>query len=137
VCFIGNSDNDVPTPQALAAIEAVWAEHARRYGSTTLLCHRNVNQTGCPGAHLAAWVQTATLRPSTSEEFTVDADARKAFDDIIRRLDNDHLPVARDTNAWVKAKAAGAPADLAAAISALGPDIARKVADELAKRLAS
>jgi hypothetical protein len=139
VCFIGNSDNDTPTPQALAAISAVWAEHARRYATNTLRPHRAVNQTGCPGAQLTSWVaaQTAPPQPSTSEEFTVDADARKAFDDIIRRLDNDHLPVARDTNAWVKAKAAGAPADLAAAIAALGNDVARQVADELAKRLAS
>jgi hypothetical protein len=135
VCFIGNSDNDVPTKAAFDAIASVHDEHARRYGTPVLRSHRDVNQTGCPGAHLAAWVAAPT--PAPSEEFTVDAEARKAFDDIIRRLDSDHLPVARDTNAWVKAKAAGAPADLAAAIAALGSDVARKVADELAKRLAS
>ena len=67
----------------------------------------------------------------------MDAESRAAFDNIIRRLDADHLPLAKDTNAWVKAKAAGAPVDLAAAIAALGDDIARQVADELAKRLAS
>jgi hypothetical protein len=135
LCFIGNSDNDVPTKAAFDAIASVHDEHARRYGTPVLRSHRDVNQTGCPGAHLAAWVAAPT--PAPSEEFTVDAEARKAFDDIIRRLDSDHLPVARDTNAWVKAKAAGAPADLAAAIAALGSDVARKVADELAKRLAS
>jgi N-acetylmuramoyl-L-alanine amidase len=139
VCFIGNTDNDVPTPQALAAIEAVWAEHARRYATNTLRTHRAVNQTGCPGAQLTAWVaaQSAPPQPSDPEEFVMDAESRAAFDNIIRRLDNDHLPLARDTNAWVKANANAGPGDLALAIQDLGPHVARQVVEELQKRLAS
>jgi hypothetical protein len=101
--------------------------------SNQVMRHR---RNACKGYGRPAW-HVAPPQPSDPEEFTVDAEARKAFDDVIRRLDQDHLPLARDTNAWVKAKAAGAPVDLAAAIAALGDDIARQVADELVRRLAS
>ena len=67
----------------------------------------------------------------------MDAESRAAFDNIIRRLDNDHLPLARDTNAWVKANANAGPGDLALAIQDLGPHVARQVVEELQKRLAS
>jgi hypothetical protein len=62
VCWIGNEEQ--PTDAALAAINEVCAEHARRYGGW-VKAHRDVNQTSCPGDKLAAWL--AAGRPLTGE----------------------------------------------------------------------
>jgi hypothetical protein len=137
VVFFDFQTGDVHPVDHVGIVESVNADGSFNTieGNTSnqVMRHR---RNACKGYGRPPWIFTVP-QPSNPEEFTVDADARKAFDDIIRRLDNDHLPIARDTNAWVKAKANGAPADLAAAIAALGTDVARKVADELAKRLAS
>lgn len=57
VCFIGNSDTDVPTVEALAAIESVIDECLARYGGP-VRTHNAVNQTACPGSNLTAWVES-------------------------------------------------------------------------------
>ena len=61
VCWIGGDEQ--PTPAALAAIAAVCAEHARRYGGW-VKPHRAVNSTSCPGDILTAWV--AAGQPTTA-----------------------------------------------------------------------
>lgn len=63
VCFIGNSDSDVPTPQAERALSTVIAESVKRFGGF-VKPHSAVNQTGCPGKHLTAWVAGGGYRPA-------------------------------------------------------------------------
>jgi len=56
VAFIGNSDNDVPTPAALQSINEVIAEHDRRFGKGFVRPHQAVSATACPGGFLTRWI---------------------------------------------------------------------------------
>ena len=139
VCFIGNSDVDQPTSAALASILAVKAESAALYGShVTTRLHGDVNQTGCPGGHLRYWYNQGMPAPGGPVNdgiLRMEADVRKAFDDVIRRLDGDHLGIARDTNNWVKQVAGLVAQTGSGSLSTADLQaIAKAVNDELARR---
>lgn len=62
VCFIGNSDTDVPTDAALRGISTVIRESLARFGGF-VKPHSAVNQTGCPGRHLTEWIAAEGYLP--------------------------------------------------------------------------
>lgn len=164
VCWIGNEEQ--PTDAALAAINDVCAEHARRYGGW-VKAHRDVNSTSCPGDKLAAWVNagrpttqepddmpltpddveavakrvTAYLaNPQTNPGTIIDSGARNAIGAIHVGV-NDPTAGVRTLVLQLLGRTSGStvdPVSLAAAIAdSLGDDIAGQVADELARRLAA
>lgn len=98
VCFIGNSDTDIPTVEALAAIEQVIVECLARYGmSAPVRPHRAVNQTACPGAYLADWVvhDRPTTPPHTPDPEPEDdmtpaqAEALARIDTLVQQVNHD------------------------------------------------
>jgi hypothetical protein len=144
VCFIGNSDTDAPSPAALASILAVKAESAALYGGhVTTRLHGDVNQTGCPGGRLRYWYNQGMPAPGGPVNdgiLRMEADVRKAFDDVIGRLDGSHTALAKDTNNWVKNVYAVAAGIQSGGAVDIGTDdlaaIAKAVNDELARRQA-
>lgn len=59
VCWVGNSTFDIPSPNALEAIHALYVEACKR--SERMLeksYHSRHNPTACPGVWLTAWVES-------------------------------------------------------------------------------
>lgn len=73
VCWLGDGNDYTPTEADKAAINAVVAEHARLYpgAASTVLGHRDINSTDCPGNQLYAWLQNGrpgAVPPPPSQE---------------------------------------------------------------------
>lgn len=65
VLWLGDSYVNAPTIEDLTAINAVIAEHQRRFGATDFVGgHRDVNATGCPGDNLYAWLAAGRPAPT-------------------------------------------------------------------------
>jgi peptidoglycan hydrolase-like protein with peptidoglycan-binding domain len=58
VCYIGNTSVSAAPAVAKASINAVIAEHNRRYGVGYVRPHNAVNSTACPGTDLTRWVNS-------------------------------------------------------------------------------
>jgi hypothetical protein len=145
VCWIGNQET--PSDAALAAIDDVCAEHARRYGGW-VKAHRDVNSTSCPGDKLAAWV--AAGRPTTQEPDVpitaeeIDQIAGRVRDFLANPAINPGTvidPGARSALTYISAAVAVPPAgqtvDVQALADALSATLGADIAAELARRLAS
>ena len=66
VCYIGNTSASAAPAAAKASINAVIAEHNRRYGNGYVRPHNAVNATACPGSDLTRWVNSGRPGGSSS-----------------------------------------------------------------------
>jgi hypothetical protein len=77
VCFIGNSDTDVPSEAAKRSLNIVIEESLKRFGGF-VKPHGAVNETGCPGQNLAKWIvegrQSAPLPTIPSDPYSPSED---------------------------------------------------------------
>lgn len=100
--------------------------------SNQVMRHR---RTTCKGYGRPAWTAPTPLHP---EEFTVDAEARNEFFELRKRIDERVLPQLADLKAWqLNIMGAIARDDATTLTDADLADIAKAVADEQARRLAS
>lgn len=157
VVWLGDSSVAMPSDADLRAINEVIAEQAN-HGAATVVGHRDINATDCPGSYLYAWLQSGrhTSQPDPTQEpddmplstADIEAVAGRVRDYLANPAVNPGTvidPGARSALTYitsaVSAPSSGASVDvpaLAAAIADnLGDDIARQVADELARRLDS
>jgi hypothetical protein len=136
VVFFDFQTGDVHPVDHVGIVESVNADGSFNTieGNTSnqVMRHR---RNACKGYGRPAW--TSTL--PTHEDTIMDAEIRAEFDALKKRLDQDHLPIAKDTNTWVKVKAGQVDAAVLAdaIVDDLGKDFAAAVADVLSKRLAS
>ena len=81
VCYIGNTSASPAPAKAKASINAVIAEHNRRYRSGYVRPHRAVASTACPGNDLAAWV--AAGRPGGASSGCREAGVRRGMSGFV------------------------------------------------------
>lgn len=142
VSFIGNFENDTPTPEAFnAAIELLQhlVAEGHAHGDFTLSGHRDVFATACPGANLYPLI--GSLRESVDQPGDDDMplsedDITKVADKVIERIQAMPAYTVGVVNAAVNDLAGSLGKAIAAVGSKVGADVdADAIVDELAKRL--